>query len=111
MVKVRNGVFETNSSMVHAMALLTDEEYNKWQEGEYYVSLEDSKLMTKGEAVQKIRNMYTELTYKEAEDFLTDWDYYTYDTFKDHSCYYEDFDDTYEKDGKLFHAVGYYGHD
>jgi hypothetical protein len=34
--QVRLGVFETNSSMTHALTMCSDSEYSKWQNGEVY---------------------------------------------------------------------------
>ena len=34
--QVRCGVFETNSSMTHALTMCTDSEYRKWQNDEVY---------------------------------------------------------------------------
>lgn len=36
--QIRHGVFETNSSSSHAVALLSDEEYKKYQNEEIYMS-------------------------------------------------------------------------
>ena len=38
MIQIRQGVFETNSSSVHAIAICTQDEWNKLQSGEYLVN-------------------------------------------------------------------------
>ena len=38
MLQIRQGVFETNSSSVHAIAICTQDEWNKLQSGEYLVN-------------------------------------------------------------------------
>lgn len=37
MIQIRQGVFETNSSSTHALAICTQEEWDKLQSGEYVV--------------------------------------------------------------------------
>lgn len=38
MIQIRQGVFETNSSSTHAIAICTQEEWDKLQSGEYLVN-------------------------------------------------------------------------
>ena len=38
MIQIRQGVFETNSSSTHALAICTQEEWDKIQSGEYLVN-------------------------------------------------------------------------
>lgn len=33
-IKIRRGVFETNSSSVHSLVMCTDDDYYKWKKGE-----------------------------------------------------------------------------
>ena len=37
-IQIRHGVFETNSSSVHSVTILNDEDYNKWINGKTIVS-------------------------------------------------------------------------
>ena len=41
MIQIRQGVFETNSSSTHALAICTQEEWEKLQSGEYLVNQYD----------------------------------------------------------------------
>ena len=43
MINIRHGLFETNSSSVHSMTLLTQDEYKKWESGDYYLDGTDKK--------------------------------------------------------------------
>ena len=36
MIQIRKNVFETNSSSTHSLVMCTDDEYNKWANGELY---------------------------------------------------------------------------
>jgi len=74
--QIRHGVFETNSSSTHAVALLSDEEYKKFQNeeimfsrhGEFITREEFNK--KKEKAKQRAIN-----NIKKAWDDKTNWDY------------------------------------
>lgn len=75
-VQIRHGVFETNSSSTHAVALLSDEEYKKYQNEEIYMSRHGG-FITK-EELDKKKNKAKERKIKhitEAWGDKTDWDY------------------------------------
>lgn len=40
-ISIREGVFETNSSSVHAIVVMTGEEYDRWQNEKTYINLVD----------------------------------------------------------------------
>lgn len=93
MRKVRIGMFETNSSMVHAITVCTQEEWNEFKNGKLFW---DS---WKGKLIEKI-------PWNEDED-----DYYTYEDWKnmdDFECFEEHHKLTGDIDVVVF---GYYGHD
>ena len=75
-VQIRHGVFETNSSSTHAVALLSDEEYKKYQNEEIIMS-RYGEFITK-EELDKKKNKAKERKIKqikEAWEDKTDWDY------------------------------------
>jgi len=59
MVKIRKSVFETNSSMTHAVALCLKEEYDNWSNGESYFDMYKKEFISKVDLLQK---------FSEAED-------------------------------------------
>lgn len=61
-IKVRRGVFETNSSSVHSLAMCTDDDYYKWKRGEILYDKWESKLVTLEEAKK-------EEDYEDEEEF------------------------------------------
>ena len=75
-VQIRHGVFETNSSSTHAVALLSDEEFKKYQNEEIIMSryggfitkeeLDEKKKKAKERKIKRIT---------EAWDNKNDWDY------------------------------------
>ena len=50
MINIRHGLFETNSSSVHSMTLLTQDEYDKWGSGDYYLDLDEGRVLSREEA-------------------------------------------------------------
>lgn len=61
MIQIRHSIFETNSSSVHCLVVLTSSEYNAWKNGEafidYYASGEDRrpKVCTLEELKEKMK--------------------------------------------------------
>jgi hypothetical protein len=110
--QVRLGVFETNSSMTHALTMCTDSEYSKWLDGElYWVRWDDCF-----KSVTEVDNELDKDNFK--SDYYDDYDemrmsegYYTYDDFCDDYDFYT-YHDTYTTpSGETVHAFGFYGHD
>ena len=103
-IKIRRGVFETNSSSVHSLVMCTDDDYNKWKRGEILYDKWAAKLVTLEEAKK-------EEDYEDEEEFksrfvdydrFNSWQYIEYETFKQ----------TYKTPGsEIVHGFGYYGHD
>lgn len=116
MIKIRPNTFETNSSSTHSLVLCMKEDYDKWVNNLVYLNLRtypkstseyaNKRFVTKEEIVdilEKTDCMYNEdyfQTFKNDEiggcddedelcDFLTNNDFYTYDSFFDE--YLEDF--------------------
>lgn len=44
--QIRVGVFETNSSMTHALTICTEEQYDKWKNGEIFWDKWDDRMET-----------------------------------------------------------------
>lgn len=89
---VRRGVFETNSSSAHSLTICTQDEWNKWKEGEL------------------VWDRWSEgLINKDAKSSLV----YTYDEFWDYESFGGDekFHEEYTTpSGEVIHAFGYYGY-
>lgn len=45
MIKIRNGVFETNSSTTHTLTIVSNDEYEKWRNGELLYDFWKEKLV------------------------------------------------------------------
>lgn len=107
--QIRVGVFETNSSMTHALTICTEEEYKKWKSGEVFWDKWNDRMETKSRE---------ELM----EEFKEDGYYNDFDEWRrdEGLVNYEDNDDDYFEhftkhfttpSGDNMVAFGYYGHD
>ena len=103
-IKIRRGVFETNSSSVHSLVMCTDDDYNKWKAGEILYDKWESKLVTLEEAKK-------EEGYEDEEEFnsrFLDYDHFNSWQYIE----YETFEQTFKTPGgEIVHCFGYYGHD
>ncbi len=75
-VSIRHGVFETNSSSTHAVALLSDEEYKKYQNEEIMIS-RYGEFITREEydALKEKAKQRAINNIKRAWEDKTNWDY------------------------------------
>lgn len=96
---IRFGVFETNSSSVHTMTIVTEEQFNKWVDGKALYDRWEEELIFEGD-----------------EDFNPDdEDLYTYKSFSEYENDYSTIE-TFEKhitleDGRKIVAFGFVGYD
>lgn len=89
---IRLGTFETNSSSTHTMVIMSEEEYDKWENGEILRYMWDDKFITKEESEKIIRELaekYAKENNIPIED--VDIDEVIYD--EDIAYTLEDFDD------------------
>lgn len=127
-IQIRRSIFETNSSSVHSITMVSGSDYDKWKNGELFYDRLNRKLVTK-EEIEKIKESdkknhedymkkhnlnydfdESEYDYNKEDGyirFLTydkffDWNYNEYDTFTD---YYT------TNGGEEVVAFGFYGHD
>ena len=78
---IRNGIFETNSSMTHSLIICTKEEMEEWRNGELFRRRwGEDRLVTK-EEMEKI--IADEREYADRDDFET------YDEFMSDHGYWE----------------------
>ena len=121
MFKIRQGVFETNSSSVHSMIMCNDKEYEKLDNGELFIHPWNESLMTFDEAV---RRYYKDCSAYDAEQFEQmsreeqietlekNVIAYSLEGWLNRHEYCESFGQTYQTaNGEIIHAVGYYGND
>ena len=96
MKTIRYGVFETNSSSTHSLIICTNEEYNKWIDGEMVLDRYADAIVP-----IPIKNEFEE----------DDWRYVKYSEFDDKiSMETFDYDYTTEHGDKI-HVFGWYGYD
>lgn len=80
MIQIRQGVFETNSSSTHALAICTQEEWDKLQSGEYLVNewsinqiidANDPKAINDPDSISEWYITYDELYDRKPFEFFT----------------------------------------
>ena len=126
--QIRRGVFETNSSSIHSLVMCLKSDYDRWEKEEVLLFTGSGWCYPDDNAPQK-NHFYTkeqaiefEKSSKyppsenmdwdsyEAEEYLRDNEWYTYDNYEDE--YLEWFDDTYTTpSGEEVIAFGQYGYD
>lgn len=112
--KIRNNVFETNSSSVHSLTILPKDQFDKFQKGEIYMDYYgDENFYTK----EQIENFddYVEFEY-DADEFDCKFEAYIYEkdlkNYENYGMDYETFQQYYKsKSGDEIVAFGYFGHD
>ncbi len=115
--QIRVGVFETNSSMTHALTICTQEEYDKWQNGETLFDRWGNKnfIISDDERIAKLKKEYEDDNhnkyYDTFEEFLADNGIFSYDEYSN-DYYFEHFHEPFTTpSGDEMVAFGYYGHD
>ena len=117
MINIRANVFETNSSNVHNLVLLNDRDYALWKNGDVYLDIWSNKVYNKDEVDKKLEAEGVNLRYIADDKAYDELAYEYLDVLSinqyedDYTAYYDTFDELYEFDGIIVHAVGYYGHD
>ena len=120
--QIRKGVFETNSSSVHALAMCTESEFDRWENGELLLWEHKNKFGTREELIEELKK-YTgwngKLWYRDTDwddedrvaEIFKDENIKTFDQFFDNE-WYETYSEKYTTPGgESIVAFGYYGHD
>lgn len=130
MIKIRYGVFETNSSSVHSLVMCSENEYNDFIHDKLLYSCWKHEFITKKEALDKLfdrlkdnlsfQYKFGEVSRKDLDNILlNELQYYLADECGIYtSDYYfnelefETFEQKYiASNGEVIYAFGYYGHD
>ena len=119
MKTTRKGLFETNSSSVHSLTIVSAEDYNKWDENLYLGR--DDKFYTLEEIKTILRedHWFKRNYLKESETWTkSDWeenfkyDYRNHEMYEEYAEDYETFEESYTTpSGETVIAFGYYGYD
>ena len=104
--QIRRGIFETNSSSVHSLTIVDENEYLRWRNGEMY--FRDNELIDK-------EIVMSEFEHSDAENFdyfLEDYDYKAFEDYWDDAREYENtFEENYTTKNKdNIVAFGYSGY-
>lgn len=91
---LRTGVFETNSSSTHSIAMCTQDEYDRWKDGELYYLEDSERFVTKEECDMILKKMVLE------DEISTNWDEGTL-TFRGIIKKFDGYEDRYNKINEL----------
>lgn len=112
MINIRQGLFETNSSSMHTLTIVSESKYNAWIAGELLFDSEAEGLISKKDAIAE----YAEDHYgvpPADDEALARFGYYTYEKYKERFC---EFLDTYteryvSESGDKIIVFGCYGYE
>lgn len=122
MIKVRSGVFETNSSSTHTITMCSDDTYNKWMQNKLYFDLDNEVLVDEETMFKEIADVYGQDAVDELKAFrveseenflggIAEYSYYTRSSLIN-SHTYEHFHDKFvTPGGEIVHSFGWYGSD
>lgn len=120
MKKIRQGVFETNSSSTHSLVIVAEEDYDAWRTGNGDILLDryNGVMISRADAIARIRKdnprRYGKVDFtdrEEADDILGDHDFQTFDGYQ-RDTDMEQFEQRHTtKGGDKVVAFGYYGYD
>lgn len=122
MRQIRKNVFETNSSSVHSITMCTQDEFDKWRNGEIYRNcgwwpnsispLAKKKFLTYDESMELIESSKWYKPMNEDEDideYFREYEIYSYDSWG--RDYETDLTHYTTTSGEEIVAFCYYGHD
>lgn len=117
MFKIRKGLFETNSSSTHSLTMCSEEDYDKWENGELFFNSWEEHFYNKEDMINDIikrshgAETFSDISEEKFNETIEDYGFYTHDRYWDDE-YLEGFSDTYTtKSGETIVAFGKYGYD
>ena len=114
--KIRQGVFETNSSSVHSLTMCSGEEFEKWRNGEVLFWKYGDKFGTREEIIEELKknpwlSHYNWNDEEVVEDIFAEEEVQTCEEFFEND-WFETFRQCHTTpSGDEVVAFGYYGHD
>jgi hypothetical protein len=107
--QIRVGVFETNSSMTHALTICTEEQYEKWQNGEIFWDKFNDAMEEKYRE-ELVEEFEKDSYYDDFDEWRRDNDILTYEEVDD--GYFEGYSRHFTTpSGDKMVAFGTYGYD
>lgn len=107
MKQIRRSVFETNSSSVHSLTILPEDQFEKFKRGEMLLDSWKHKLISKEDALKEINKYDKDFTIEDLKNGHDD--YRTYNNIG--GDYYETFEEYHTtKGGDKIVVFGYYGY-
>lgn len=113
MINIRHRLFETNSSSVHTMTLLTKEEYDRWMSEDCYLDFHFNRLMSKDEFLDYCKDMNYDPDDPDTIERLQYSNIFSSESFDEYveENYFEVDENSITKEGVDLVSICYYGHD
>lgn len=109
MYQIRCGCFETNSSSTHSINICTEEQYQKWYNGECYYDEYNKRFITREELLKERPHLSVK-SEKELEEYLYDNSIYNFGTYIYEHDELEFYHNQYKTpNGEDITIFGYYG--
>lgn len=112
--QIRRGVFETNSSSVHSLTMCSDDDFQKWKDGDVLFWRWEKKFSTKDELMKRLTRQYDDIDWnneEEIETLFSELEISTYDKYFNENDF-ETFKQEYTTpSGDKVIGFGFYGHD
>lgn len=119
--QIRRGVFETNSSSTYSITMCSEEEYNKFKNGEMWIDWGDC-FWTRDEIIEKLKKErgdidFNNLSSEEVDILIQEYVENSDNELRDYESYWEDeylegYADSYiTKSGEKVIAFGKYGYE
>ena len=118
-IKIRRGVFETNSSSTHSITICTKDKYKSFVNNELYIDDYSGKLITQEELEEmfekynkEYEEKHGEILFDSLEDFKKKEGIITYDEWysdEDYEQYYEEYTTPKGEEIVVFGKYGYDG--
>lgn len=114
MIKIRNNIFETNSSSTHSITMCMSDDFEKWVKGEFAYVRWEQRFCPIEEAVNEIIDKLDEAKAdEEIKSHLclySDRKFWSYDDWLEDK-WYEKYEEIFTTpSGENVVAFGYYGH-
>lgn len=121
-IKVRRGVFETNSSSTHSITMCNESDYEKWVNGELYLArwgYKDKDFVTKKEYEFALEEFINECSDKDItedkeeleNEFIGDYGFLSFKDWCDNFDYETEVSHFTTPSGDKVVALCYYGND
>lgn len=112
-INIRQGIFETNSSSTHSICILSQEDFDNWENNQLYFDENSKKFLTYDEVKEFLQSINLQINFGDAEEVsrvAQDYDICTYEQYFENNGCFTTFNEKFvTKGGEKVIAFGRYG--